>query len=75
MPTVALVLVTCNNYYSADTLHKVSHKVGMEKRIQWINEGERSSKYFCKLENKYFVEKQQKIELNDGSCVTDQRKI
>ena len=33
-------------------------------RIQWINEGERPSKYFCKLENKNFVEKTiKKVEL------------
>ena len=44
--------------------------------IQWINEGERPSKYFCKLENKNFVEKTiKKVELNDGTLVTDQRKI
>ena len=29
-------------------------------RIQWINEGERLSKYFCKLENINFVEKNNK---------------
>ena len=45
-------------------------------RIQWINEGERPSKYFCKLENKNFVEKTiKKVELNDGTLVTDQKKI
>ena len=29
----------------------------IQARIQWINEGELPSKYFCKLENKNFVEK------------------
>ena len=29
-------------------------------RIQWINEGERPSKYFCKLENKILWKKQLK---------------
>ena len=44
--------------------------------IQWINEGECPSKYFCKLENKNFVEKTiKKVEFNDDTLVTDQKKI
>ena len=45
-------------------------------RIQWISEGERPSKYFCKLENKNYVEKTiKKVEFNDGTFTTNQRKI
>ena len=45
-------------------------------RIQWLNEAEKPSTFFCKLENKHFVEKTiRKLHTNTGSTITDQVKI
>ena len=48
----------------------------VRSRQQWLQEGEKLSKFFCNLENKNFIEKTiKKVHLNDGSIVTDQKDI
>ena len=48
----------------------------VRSRQQWLQEGEKPSKFFCNLENKNFIEKTiKKVHLNDGSIVTDQKDI
>ena len=45
-------------------------------RDQWLNEGEKPSKYFCSLEKNNNIEKTIKcIELNSGQKITEQREI
>ena len=45
-------------------------------RLQWLQEGEKPTKYFCNLENKNYIEKTiRKLQLRDGSIVTEQEKI
>ena len=45
-------------------------------RMQWLNEGEKPSRFFCKLESRHFVEKTiRKLKTNTGSTITDQKKI
>ena len=45
-------------------------------RTEWLQEGEKPSKYFCSLENRQYTEKTIKsIRLDDGSTITDQNKI
>ena len=45
-------------------------------RTQWLNEGEKPSKFFCSLEKYNYTEKTIKsIQLQDGQRITDQKKI
>ena len=45
-------------------------------RAQWLNEGERPTKFFCSLEKTQYTEKTiRKIEKSDGSIVSDQKQI
>ena len=45
-------------------------------RLQWLQEGEKPTKYFCNLENKNYVEKTiRKLQLNNGSIVTQQEEV
>ena len=45
-------------------------------RIQWLSEGEKPSSFFCKLENKNYIEKTiRKLELSDGTEIKEQKKI
>ena len=45
-------------------------------RAQWLNEGEKPSKYFCSLEKNNYIEKTIKcIQLNNGQKITEQREI
>ena len=45
-------------------------------RTQWLNEGEKPSKFFCSLEKYNYTEKTIKtIQLQDGQCITDQKEI
>ena len=45
-------------------------------RMQWLNEGEKPTSYFCKLENKHFTEKTiRKLQTNNGTVLTDQKQI
>ena len=44
--------------------------------MQWLQEGEKPSKYFCNLENKNYIEKTiRKLKLNNGSIVTKQEEV
>ena len=48
----------------------------VRSRTQWIQEGEKPSKYFCSLENKNFLEKTiQKLKTNDNRFINDQKEI
>ena len=50
---------------------KVKGKL-VHSRLQWLNEGERPSKYFCSLENRNYIDKTiKKVQLPDegGSVV------
>ena len=48
----------------------------VRSRLQWLHEGEKPSKFFCNLENKNFIEKTiKKIQLRNGSIVTDQKEV
>ena len=45
-------------------------------RLQWLNEGEKPTSFFCKLERKHCNEKtMKKIQTNSGTIVTDQKNI
>ena len=45
-------------------------------RLQWLNDGEKSSNFFCKLENKYYVEKtMKKLQMPNGDNITNQQDI
>ena len=44
--------------------------------MQWLSDGERPSKFFCKLGNKNFIEKTiKKLELDNGTITTKQQEI
>ena len=44
--------------------------------VQWIDEGERPTKYFCALENKNYLEKTIKTVCTDtNEIITDQKDI
>ena len=46
--------------------------------MQWLNEGEKPTSYFCKLESKHFTEKTKdtrKLQTNNGTILTDQKQI
>ena len=43
----------------------------VRSRLQWLQQGEKPSRFFMNLENKNFVEKTiNKVKLRNGSCVT-----
>ena len=45
-------------------------------RIRWLEEGERSSKYFCNLENRAWQRKNiNRLKDNDDNLITDSSKI
>ena len=45
-------------------------------RLQWLQEGEKPSKYLSSLENKNFIEKTiKKVRLNSGNVVTEQEEV
>ena len=45
-------------------------------RLQWLNEGEKPTSFFCKLEKKHCAEKtMKKLETNSGTVVTGQKHI
>ena len=47
----------------------------IRSRIQWLDEGERPTKYYCALENKHYIDKTIK-KLNTGQAtITDQKEI
>ena len=48
----------------------------VKSRAQWLDEGERPTKFFCALENKNFLDKTiKKIHDDDDKIVTDQKAI
>ena len=48
----------------------------IQSRAQWLNEGEKPSKYFCSLEKYNFVEKTIRcVQLDNGTKITDQKEI
>ena len=46
----------------------------VRSRLQWLNEGERPSRYFCSLEKRNFIDKTIK-KVSDGSFVTEQKQV
>ena len=50
--------------------------VMVRSRARWVENGEKPTKYFCGLEKRNFVNKTiDKIELGDGTIITDQKLI
>ena len=48
----------------------------VRSRLQWLEDGEKPSKYFLNLEKKNFIEKTiRKVRLNNGEVITDQENI
>ena len=48
----------------------------VRSRVQWLQHGEKPSKYFCSLENKQFTEKTIKcIKKENGTIINEQAKI
>ena len=48
----------------------------VRSRVQWLQHGEKPSKYFCSLENKHFTEKTIKcIKKENGTIINEQAKI
>ena len=48
----------------------------VRSRLQWLQEGEKPSKYFCNLKNKNYIEKTiRKLKLSNGSIVTKQEEV
>ena len=48
----------------------------IRSRAEWINEGEKPTKYFCSLEKYNYIEKTIKcIQLDNGETLTDQKSI
>ena len=48
----------------------------VRSRLQWLQQGEKPSRFFMNLENKNFVEKTiKKVKLRNGSCVTEQEDV
>ena len=48
----------------------------IRSRIQWLSEGEKPSKTFCKLETKHFIEKTiRKLQIQNGQNIYDQKKL
>ena len=45
-------------------------------RIQWLDQGEKPTSFFCKLESKQFTEKTiRKLQLDNGFIINDQKMI
>ena len=45
-------------------------------RLQWLNEGEKPTSFFCNLERKQYLEKTiRKIKTPEGTLITDQQKV
>ena len=45
-------------------------------RLQWLNEGEKPTSFFCKLENRNYTEKtMRKLQTDSGSIITNQKSI
>ena len=45
-------------------------------RIQWLNQGEKPTSFFCKLESKHSTEKTiRKLQIGDGATINDQKLI
>ena len=54
---------------------KVKGKI-VRSRLQWLQQGEKPSRFFLNLENKNYIEKTiKKVKLKDGSIVTDQKNV
>ena len=50
--------------------------IAVRSRIRWINEGEKTSRYFCSLEKRQFLDKTIPfLEKDDGHIITDQECI
>ena len=48
----------------------------VRSRAQWVDEGEKPTKYFCGLESKNYTSKIiPKVEKDNGEIVTDQKEI
>ena len=48
----------------------------IRSRLKWLNEGEKPTKFFCSLEKRNYTEKTiRKLEISDGTLITDQFKI
>ena len=48
----------------------------MSSRLQWLQDGERPSKYLSSLENKIFIKKtMKKVKRNNGEFITNQEDI
>ena len=48
----------------------------IRSRVQWLNEEERPSRYFCSLETRSYIEKTvKKIKSDTGKLITDQKDI
>ena len=48
----------------------------IRSRIEWLNEGEKPTKFFCSLENKNYVNKTiKKVIANNDTVITDQKEI
>ena len=48
----------------------------VRSRMQWLSKGEKPTKFFCKMENRNYLEKNiKKLELKDGSIITQQQDI
>ena len=67
-------------YEKKKELEKIRQKSiaasAVRARAQWLNEGEKPSKYFCSLEKSNYIEKTIKcIQLENGSKVTEQTEI
>ena len=67
-------LVDLNDYNLALESLRDKKIQGMiiRSRIQWIQDGEKPSKYFCNLENRNFVSKQMSyLQKDDGDYIFD----
>ena len=60
-----------------ETLRKEKVKGQITRaRLQWLNEGEKTTNFFCKLEHKNYVEKTiRKLKLSNGRTLVDQKAI
>ena len=56
--------------------HKKLQGMMIRSRFNWIDKGEKPSKYFCNLEKRNFVSKQMScLETDDGNVIFDNKKI